>query len=91
MVSRKQATSLHTEPPELATLLETTWSWLETDRQQRRIVVLGNPTYPPSLLTIEDPPLMLYLLGGQSNESAGNSEKEKLVTIYEGPAHTPSF
>ncbi|HNW01920.1 MAG TPA: DNA-processing protein DprA, partial [Burkholderiaceae bacterium] len=57
-------------------LLETTWSWLEADRQQRRIVVLGNPTYPPSLLTIEDPPLMLYLLGGQRNESTGNSENE---------------
>ena len=76
VVSRKQATSLNTEPPELTALLETTWSWLEADRQQRRIVVLGNPTYPPSLLTIEDPPLMLYLLGGQRNESTGNSENE---------------
>ncbi|MBK7548078.1 MAG: DNA-protecting protein DprA [Rhodoferax sp.] len=76
VVSRKQATSLHTEPPELTALLETTWSWLEADRQRRRIAVLGNPTYPPSLLTIEDPPLMLYLLGGQRNESTGNSENE---------------
>ena len=77
MVSRKQATSLHTEAPELAVLLATTWNWLEANRQQRRIVVLGDPTYPPSLLTIEDPPLMLYLLGGQKNESAGNSGNGK--------------
>jgi len=77
VVSRKQATSLHTEAPELAVLLATTWNWLEANRQQRRIVVLGDPTYPPSLLTIEDPPLMLYLLGGQKNESAGNSGNGK--------------
>ena len=30
---------------------------------QRRIVVLGDAGYPSSLLNIEDPPLMLYLLG----------------------------
>lgn len=77
VVSRKQATSLHTEAPELAVLLATTWNWLEANRQQRRIVVLGDPTYPPSLLTIDDPPLMLYLLGGQNNESAGNSGNGK--------------
>ncbi|MEY4884143.1 MAG: hypothetical protein RIS34_1997 [Pseudomonadota bacterium] len=68
VVSRKQASALHTEPPELAALLETTWNWLEGGPDQRRIVVLGDPGYPQSLLTIEDPPLMLYLLGGQDLE-----------------------
>ena len=76
VVSRKQATSLHTEPPELAALLDTTWNWLETDRARRHIVVLGDAAYPQSLLTIEDPPLMLYLLGGHSGESAENGENE---------------
>ena len=76
VVSRKQATSLHTEPPELAALLDTTWNWLEADRARRHIVVLGDAAYPQSLLTIEDPPLMLYLLGGHSGESAENSQNE---------------
>jgi len=74
VVSRKQATSLHTEPPELAALLDTTWRWLDADRRQRRVVVLGDPVYPQSLLTIEDPPLMLYLMGGHSGETAENEE-----------------
>ncbi|MFM2276006.1 MAG: hypothetical protein RL211_1878 [Pseudomonadota bacterium] len=76
VVSRKQATSLHAEPPELAALLETTWNWLEADRARRHIVVLGDTAYPQSLLTIEDPPLMLYLMGGQSGEPAKTGENE---------------
>ena len=76
VVSRKQATSLHTEPPELAALLDTTWNWLEADHARRRIVVLADPAYPQSLLTIEDPPLMLYLLGGHRGETAINGENK---------------
>jgi DNA processing protein len=66
VVRPAQAHALHTEPPELADLLALTWEWLQPTTQghaQRRIVVLGDPAYPSSLLTIEDPPLMLYLLG----------------------------
>lgn len=59
------AAALATEPPELAAQLETTLDWL--DREQagvpRRVLHLGDPDYPPSLLNIEDPPLMLYSLG----------------------------
>jgi len=60
------AASLRTEPPELAELLETTWSWLGASGAggaRRQIVVLGDADYPASLLTMDDPPLMLYLLG----------------------------
>ena len=66
VVSTAQANSLHLEPPKLADLLEMTWSWLQQTGEgsaQRHIVLLGDPEYPASLLTIEDPPLMLYLLG----------------------------
>jgi len=67
VVSAKQATALRTEPPELAALLEQTWAWLQdtgVGSARRQIVVLGDANYPQSLLNIEDPPLMLYLLGG---------------------------
>ena len=66
VVSTAQATALRDEPTELQTLVETTWAWLNDDSPRsarRQIVVLGDSDYPPSLLTMEDPPLMLYLLG----------------------------
>jgi DNA processing protein len=61
-----QVAALGEEPPEWAALLERTWQWLQATGEgsaQRHIVVLGDPEYPASLLNIEDPPLMLYLLG----------------------------
>lgn len=66
VVSPAQALSLGVAPPELPALLELTWAWLAQSgagSAQRHIVVLGDVDYPASLLTIEDPPLMLYLLG----------------------------
>jgi len=66
VVSTAQAASLRTEPAELADLLEVTWTWLQASGEggaQRHILVLGDAHYPNSLLRIEDPPLMLYLLG----------------------------
>ncbi|MHB8949224.1 MAG: DNA-processing protein DprA [Rhodoferax sp.] len=67
VVSPKQAAALLRAPPELAALLEQTWAWLQESGEgsaRRQVVVLGDANYPPSLLNIEDPPLMLYLLGG---------------------------
>ncbi|WP_296491592.1 DNA-processing protein DprA [Rhodoferax sp.] len=64
-----QTQALRTEPPALAALLETTWNWLEQSEVngcQHRIVTLGDPGYPQALLDIDDPPLMLYLLGKAS-------------------------
>ena len=66
VVSETQTKHLRCEPPELAALLESTWAWLQhasADGIQRHLVVLGDADYPAALLTIEDPPLMLYLLG----------------------------
>jgi DNA processing protein len=66
VASLAQTAALLEEPAELAALLDCTWSWLEetlTHGAQRRVVVLGDKHYPASLLNIEDPPLMLYLLG----------------------------
>ena len=66
VVNSAQVGALRSEPTELAALLERTWSWLQETGDgsaRRQIVVLGDAAYPVSLLSVEDPPLMLYLLG----------------------------
>lgn len=66
LVSAAQARALTQEPSELAEQLQITLDWLagaEAEAPARRIVTLGDAGYPESLLAIEDPPLMLYLLG----------------------------
>ena len=78
VLSAAQITALRTEPPELAPLLELTWAWLQESGQsneRRQILVLGDANYPAALLTIEDPPLMLYLLG------AGHFESNSLAVV----------
>ncbi len=59
-----QANALAAEPPELAGQLETTWGWLQAGAPApRRILTLADAAYPQALLRMEDPPLMLYLIG----------------------------
>lgn len=56
------AQALAEEPDGLAAQLELTSAWL-SGGLDRRVLTLGDPAYPQSLLDTEDPPLMLYLLG----------------------------
>lgn len=65
VVSAPQAAQLLAEPEGLAPLLDTTWAWLQGQDEtgQRRIITLGDPAYPASLLATEDPPLLLYTMG----------------------------
>ena len=58
----KLASALRSEPPELAAQLQTTLDWLKA-ADDRCVAVLGDAAYPAPLLDIEDPPLMLYMLG----------------------------
>lgn len=60
--SDKLTSTLRTEPPLLAAQLQTTLDWLQAGND-RRVAVLGDAAYPAELLNIEDPPLMLYMLG----------------------------
>ncbi len=60
--SDKLASTLRSEPPGLAAQVQTTLDWLQAGGD-RRIAVLGDAAYPAALLDIEDPPLMLYMLG----------------------------
>jgi DNA processing protein len=63
VVSSNQAAALLQEPPECAALVETTWAWLQAAPESRRVLALGDPLYPQSLLNTEDPPLLLYGMG----------------------------
>ncbi|MBH2010200.1 MAG: DNA-protecting protein DprA [Xanthomonadaceae bacterium] len=66
--SDKLASALRSEPSSLATQLQTTLDWLQAG-DDRRIAVLGDAAYPAALLDIEDPPLMLYMLGTLSSHA----------------------
>lgn len=66
VVTTAQVAALQQTPAGLADALEQTWQWLqatEANGATRRIVTLGDPLYPTSLLETADPPLMLYVLG----------------------------
>lgn len=65
VVGERQATALLAGPDDLDTLLQATLDWLAgaDSAAPRRILVLGDEAYPAPLLTLEDPPLMLYTLG----------------------------
>lgn len=80
--SDKLAQALQAEPVTLAAQLETTLSWRQ-DGTDRRVVTLGDPGYPAALLNIEDPPLMLYMLGSLANraEHATNSIASSIAIV----------
>ena len=65
MVTPAQADALLEEPPELPAQLDITWHWLQNQEGNapRQILALGDSAYPSALLHIEDPPLLLYLMG----------------------------
>jgi DNA processing protein len=63
VANEAQAQALLHTPAELADLLETTWAWLQTEPDQRKVLTLGDPQYPQTLLQMEDPPLLLYGMG----------------------------
>ena len=74
VTSEAQTMALRQTPDGLTDLLELSWKWLQASgagSAQRQILVLGDPDYPASFLTIEDPPLMLYLLGAGKLASTG--------------------
>lgn len=77
--SDKLASALLTEPPTLAAQLKTTLDWLQAG-DDRYMVPLGDAAYPPELLDIEDPPLMLYMLGSLA-QRAQSAEKPVAVKL----------
>ncbi len=59
----RQTEALGAIPSDLPAQLALTWEWLQADTEHRRVIVLGDPVYPQSLLNMEDPPLLLYAMG----------------------------
>jgi DNA processing protein len=79
VVSTAQASALLAEPPGWLPLCATTEEWLRTPQAtgcERAVLTIGDAHYPRSLLEIEDPPLMLYVLGrgaAQLGEASGRA------------------
>ena len=70
--SSKLVSAVQVEPLKLAALLQATLDWLAggDDRANQRVVApIGSQHYPAALLNIEDPPLVLYMLGSQLNRA----------------------
>jgi DNA processing protein len=70
VVSPAQAQLLQREPEGFGELLETTWAWLQSSPAPgaRRILTLADAAYPAPLLQMEDPPLLLYVMGDPRSE-----------------------
>lgn len=62
-VSERQAQALQSMPEGLGKQMDLCAQWLSADTKNRRIVTLGDALYPQALLTLPDPPLILWLLG----------------------------
>ena len=75
--SNKLISAITTVPPKLAGLLEATTAWLD-GHADRAIAPIGSVLYPAALLDIEDPPLVLYMMGSQLNQARAAIKKEAI-------------
>jgi DNA processing protein len=62
----KLVSAVQGESPKLAGLLQATVDWL-AGGDDRAVAPIGSALYPVALLNIEDPPLVLYMMGSQLN------------------------
>jgi DNA processing protein len=65
VVSPSHVRSLVAEPDSLARQLQVVWDWLCAAERPglRHVLTLASPAYPPGLLNIADPPVLLYAQG----------------------------
>ena len=66
--SDKLVSAIVTEPLKLPELLQATVDWL-AGGDDRIVAPIGSRHYPAALLDIEDPPLVLYMVGSQLNRA----------------------
>ena len=78
----KLASAITTEPPKLAELLQATMDWLAAS-EERVVAPVGSALYPAALLNIEDPPLVLYMMGSLLNrgQEAVNNMASNLAMV----------
>ena len=60
--SDRLVSAITTEPPKLGNLTKATTDWLDAGAD-RAVAPIGSALYPAALLNIEDPPLVLYMMG----------------------------
>ncbi len=81
VLGSQKVAQLLQEPAQLPGLLQTTQNWLAgggTGALQRRVLSLGDPGYPAGLLSLADPPLLLYLAGaGEFSEKPPPAQEGK--------------
>ena len=70
--SSKLVNAVQAEPLKLAELTSATVNWL-AGGADRIVAPIGSALYPAALLNIEDPPLVLYMLGSQLNRATSPS------------------
>ncbi|MEN9538585.1 MAG: DNA-protecting protein DprA [Pseudomonadota bacterium] len=67
VVGGRLADSLLNSPADLDDLLDATLAWMQAGEQQgvpvRAVWSLADAAYPPALLNLDDPPLLIYALG----------------------------
>jgi DNA processing protein len=93
-----QSQALSHPPAGFDALLAATWDWLCHD-ERHAVLPLGDPRYPAALLSLPDPPLMLYASGlldtltqpalavvGSRNPSAQGTENARQFAIDLGRA-----
>lgn len=85
----KLVKAIQTEPEGLAALLESTLEWLQAG-DDRLVAPLGDAAYPAALLDIEDPPVMLYMLGAHAKQLlAGKPHAASNIAIVGSRNPTP--
>jgi DNA processing protein len=91
LVGARVSAALHSEPAEFPALLDLTWKWLQASPQQHRVLTLGDPAYPQSLLHMEDPPLLLYAMGAPQSWTAHgiNATMARTVAVVGSRNPTP--
>jgi len=89
VVTATQAQALLQEPRGFAEALRTTWAWLQADPECRRVLPLGDPSYPPSLLHMEDPPVLLYGMGHAATWQPGRMDALRCVAVVGSRNPTP--
>ncbi|MCW5669875.1 MAG: DNA-processing protein DprA [Hydrogenophaga sp.] len=62
VVGARAARALEHPPEDLDAQVDRTLAWL-AEAPDRHILTLGDPLYPPDLLQMADPPVLLYVLG----------------------------
>lgn len=93
-VTPAKATALLQVPERHTALLDSTWNWLSASGESgvwRALAPLGHPLYPSALLEIEDPPLMLYLMGAERflHARASHMQRETNLAIVGSRNPTP--